>query len=121
MPSGPPERIEIIERTLFKITISWRPVNCEQQNGDVTNYTVRHRKIASGNNNIQIGEQTGNNEPITITGLYPSTTYLIQVAARNIVGIGVFGNLTASTLPCKFGIPIIQKLPFLYNYTLQLK
>ena len=39
-----------------------------------------------------------------LTGLQPSTTYLIQVAGETRAGIGVFGNVTASTQQCELVI-----------------
>ena len=91
MPSAPPGDIKVVDQTLFNITISWKPVHCLRQNGNITGYVIKYNseeKFIMGNR-------------YTLTDLQPSTTYLIQVAANNTVGTGVFGNISVSILLCK--------------------
>ena len=38
----------------------------------------------------------------TLDDLQLATTYVIKVAAKTSAGVGVFGNITASTSLCKF-------------------
>ena len=37
----------------------------------------------------------------TITDLQPLTVYVIEVAAVNDAGIGIYGNIIAKTMSCK--------------------
>ena len=99
-PSAPPQDIVAVNQTLFTITISWQPVDCAHQNGNMRGYSVKYWERGSGNETKLDGNTTGTS--YTLTDLQSSTTYVIQVAAENDAGIGVFGNLNASTLLCKF-------------------
>ena len=45
---------------------------------------------------------TVNGTHYTLTDLWSATTYVIKVAAKISAGVGVFGNITASTSLCKF-------------------
>ena len=84
-------------RTLFSIAISWNPIACVHQNGNITGYVIHY---GSGAGDMKSVDAIDNS--YTITELQPSTMYLIQVAGRNRAGPGVFGNKSASTLPCKW-------------------
>ena len=97
VPSAPPKEITAVDQTLFSITISWQPVHCRHQNGKITGYIIKYQEIDS--EEMMVRGIMGNN--FTVTGLKSLTTYLIQVAANNTVGMGVFGNISASTLLCK--------------------
>ena len=99
-PSAPPQDIVAVNQTLFTITISWQPVDCAHQNGNITGYEIRYRKEDGGNTEA-VSDIVIMGTDYTLTDLQPSTTYLIQVAANNTVGRGVFGSISASTL-CEF-------------------
>ena len=94
-PSEPPQDIQENKKAkaLFSITINWQPIDCIHQNGNVTGYIIRYWEKDSET------KIYGNATNLTyiLTGLQPSTTYLIQVAGETRAGIGVFGNVTAST------------------------
>ncbi|CAI8016066.1 Netrin receptor DCC [Geodia barretti] len=96
-PSAPPQDIVAVNQTLFTITISWQPVDCAHQNGNITGYEIRYRKEDGGNTEA-VSVRVIMGADYTLTDLQPSTTYLIQVAANNTVGRGVFGSISASTL-----------------------
>ena len=96
VPSAPPSNLAEVNRTLFNITIMWQPVNCIYHNGIVQGYGLRY----NGGNITKVNASTS---VYTITDLLPSTKYVIEVAAMNRIGIGIFGTLNISTLPCKFG------------------
>ncbi|CAI8035583.1 Receptor-type tyrosine-protein phosphatase F, partial [Geodia barretti] len=95
-PSAPPQDIVAVNQTLFTITISWQPVDCAHMNGNIRGYKVKYWERGSGNETKLDGNTTGTS--YTLTDLQSSTTYVIQVAAENDAGVGVFGNLNASTL-----------------------
>ena len=99
-PSAPPQDIVAVNQTLFTITISWQPVDCPYMNGDIRGYKIKYWERGSGNETKLDGNATGTS--YTLIDLQSSTTYVIQVAAKNDAGVGVFGNLNASTLLCKF-------------------
>ena len=98
-PSAPPQDIMAVNQTLFTITISWQPVDCAHQNGNITGYEIRYRKKDGGNTEAMSDIMGAH---YTLTDLQPSTAYLIEVAANNTAGRGVFGNISASTLLCEF-------------------
>ena len=100
-PSAPPQVIVAVSQTLFTITISWQPVDCAHQNGNITGYEIRYRKKDGGNTKA-VSDRVIMGADYTVTDLQPSTTYLIKVAANNTAGRGVFGNMSASTLLCEF-------------------
>ncbi|CAI8041220.1 Tyrosine-protein phosphatase Lar [Geodia barretti] len=101
-PSAPPQDIVAVNQTLFTITISWKPVDCAHQNGNIRGYKIKYWERGSGNETKLDGNTTGTS--YTLTGLQSSTTYVIQVAAKNDAGVGVFGNLNASTLPFEVSV-----------------
>ena len=107
VPSAPPQDIVAVNQTLFTITISWQPVDCTHMNGNIRGYKVRYWE-RGGNETKMDGNTTGTS--YTLTDLQSSTTYVIQVAAENDAGVGVFGNLNASTLLCKFSSSSVSTL-----------
>ena len=98
--SAAPQDIVAVNQTLFTITICWQPVDCAHMNGNIRGYKVKYWERGSGNETKLDGNTTGTS--YTLTDQQSSTTYVIQVAAENDAGVGVFGNLNASTLLCKF-------------------
>ena len=73
--------------TSTTITVHWGPVEpCADQNGAITGYSVTY-----GSESVSIsGNSSGG--MTTITGLTPSTTYSIQVAAETSAGTGVYSS-----------------------------
>ena len=96
-PSNPPEGITA-RKTPVNITIAWQPVDCMFRNGNITGYLIRHSEMGSVDK-IMDGNTTSNH--YTVTDLLLATKYVIEVAAMNSAGIGDFGSITLSTLPCK--------------------
>ena len=97
VPSNPPEGITA-RKTPVNITIAWQPVDCKFRNGNITGYVIRHSEMGSVDK-IMDGNTT--NKHYTVIDLLPATKYVIEVAAMNNAGIGDFGSITVSTLPCK--------------------
>ena len=79
--------------TSSNITVQWGAVDCIHRNGDITGYSVRYGVQGSA-----VGDRTvemvsgGDTTQTTISGLTPSTTYSIEVAAVNGAGTGVYSN-----------------------------
>ena len=82
-PSAPPTNVSVSEVTSSSITVQWGPVDCIHLNGDITGYTVRYRKTMAGPiQDISVSSVT----EYTITGLMPSTAYIVRVGAVNSAG-----------------------------------
>ena len=73
--------------TSTTIIAQWGPVEpCADQKGVITGYSVRY-----GSETVSVsGDSSGG--MTTITGLSPSTTYSIQVAAETSAGTGVYSS-----------------------------
>ena len=99
-PSAAPENIMIDEITVFTITVKWDPVDCMHQNGLITEYIKQYYKQDRENETI-VNSTTTSMLEYTITDLHPLTVYVIEVAAVNDAGIGIYGNITAETKSCK--------------------
>ena len=83
-PSAPPTSVSVSEVTTSSITVQWGPVDCIHRNGDITGYSVRY-----GSETVSVsGDSSGG--MYVISGLMPSTTYSIEVAAETSVGTGPY-------------------------------
>ena len=89
-PSAAPGNIMIDETTVFAITVKWDPVDCMYQKGVITNYAIQYYKRDRKNETMVY---TTSMLEYTITDLQPSTMYMIEVAAVNDAGIGIYGNM----------------------------
>ena len=88
VPSAAPTLICIHDVASFNITVHWDSVNCIEQNGDITGYSVRYR--IDGIGKIQTLNISENINEAIISGLVSATNYSIEVAAVNRVGTGVY-------------------------------
>ena len=82
--------MSVSEVTSSSITVQWGSVDCIHRNGDITGYSVWYGVQGSA-----VEEQTvpgGDTRQTTISGLTPSTTYSIEVAAVNSAGTGVYSS-----------------------------
>ena len=86
-PSTPPSSVMVTDVTSTTMTVQWGSVEpCADQNGAITGYSVRY-----GSEIVSVsGDSSGG--MTTITGLSPSTTYSIQVAAETTAGTGVYSS-----------------------------
>ena len=100
-PSAPPTSVSTSDVTSSSITVQWGPVDCIDRNGDITGYSVRYG--VQGNESTKTMSVTGGDtNETTITGLTPSTTFFIEVAAVNSAGTGVNSSaVTRLTLGTK--------------------
>ena len=85
--------------TSFNITVQWGPVNCKEQNGDITGYWVRYGVLSSGegDRNVVMVTVDSNGGRYEITGLNASTSYSIEVAAVNSAGTGPYSSPITET------------------------
>ena len=85
-PSAPPSSVSVSEVTSSSITVQWGPVDCIHRNGDITGYSVQY-----GSKTVSVsGDSSGG--MYVISGLMPSTTYSIQVAAKTSAGTGPYST-----------------------------
>ena len=69
------------------ITVQWEMVPCIHRNGDITGYSVQY----TGDRSTQIMYVTGASATrTTISDLRSSATYIIEVAAVNSDGTGIY-------------------------------
>ena len=75
--------------TSSSITVQWEMVPCIHRNGNITGYSVQY----TGGGSIDSTPVPGGSVmEATISGLVPSTTYSIQVAAVNSAGTGDYSD-----------------------------
>ena len=93
-PTAAPESVTTPSVTSSTITVQWEMVPCIHQNGPITGYSVRYGVMGSGSSqNVTV---SGASETGTIiSDLMSSTTYVVQVAAVNGNGTGVYSNPTS--------------------------
>ena len=85
-PSARPTSVSVSEVTTSSITVQWVPVDCIHRNGEITGYSVRY-----GSETVSVsGDSSGG--MYVISGLMPSTTYSIEVAAETSVGTGPYST-----------------------------
>ena len=83
-PSAPPTSVSVSEVNSSSITVQWGPVVCIHRNGNVTGYSVQY-----GSETVSVsGDFSGG--MYVISGLMPSTTYSIKVAAVTSAGTGPY-------------------------------
>ena len=96
-PSSPPSSVTVTGVTSSTISVQWGSMPCIHQNGDITGYSVQYEVMGSGNTQT-IPVSGATTTQTIISGLNPSTTYSIEVAAVNSAGTGVYNDaITART------------------------
>ena len=93
-PSAAPTSVSVSEVTSSRITVQWGAVDCIHHNGDITGYSVRYGIQGSGSTETMT-VSGGGVMLTTISGLMPSTTYSIEVAAVNNAGTGMYSDAVA--------------------------
>ena len=88
-PSAPPSSVTVTDVTSSTISVQWGSVPCIHQNGDITGYSVQYEVMGCGNTET-MSVPGADTTQTTISGLTPSTTYSIQVAAVNNQLIGQY-------------------------------
>ena len=77
VPSGSPQQLVIVSVTSTSIVLEWNPPRFEEQNGNITGYSISICSEVSGHCHSEISEDNSH----TVTGLHPFYTYSLNVAA----------------------------------------
>ena len=90
-PSAAPTSVSVSEVTSSSITVQWGAVDCIHRNEDITGYSVRYGVQGSGSTQT-MSVSGGSVTNILIFGLNSSTNYIVQVAAENLAGTGMYSE-----------------------------
>ena len=80
---------------MTSIAIEWREVECLEQNGVITGYTVRYSPVTEElipTNTTYVNVSAESPRKLILYGLLPQTPYQIEVSALNDQGMGRFYN-----------------------------
>ena len=94
VPTGLPTSVRNGTVTASSITVHWGEVPCLDHNGEITGYIVQavRNGMAEGTANVSGGARQA-----TLSGLSPSTSYTVQVAAVNGAGTGPYSDVSVRT------------------------
>ena len=90
-PSAPPTSVKVLALNSTAVTVQWGPVPCIEQNGDITGYSVQYWEVGSGSTQT-MPVSGGSATEADISGLLSNTKYVVEVAAVNSAGIGVYSG-----------------------------
>ena len=85
-PLATPAFVNVSKVTSSRISVQWGPVDCIHRNGDITGYSVQYGSETA----FAPGGSSGGF--YDISGLMSTTTYSIQVAAKNSFGTGPYSS-----------------------------
>ena len=86
--SGIPGTPSLRIRTPTSIELSWTNIECLQQNGIISNFTIRY-KLQGSIQVMTVNTQTAATS-FNVTNLSAFTTYTFSVAGSNSIGMGAF-------------------------------
>ena len=100
------------------ISVQWDGLDpCRHVNGLIVLYRVQYTEVASGvvQSKDEAGEWNVMNAETSLTGLTPSTSYSIQVAAVNEEGdVGLYSDLLIVQTESKFDLMILTSVLYFY-------
>ena len=110
-PSTSPQHLD-------RVNISWDPLPCHHQNGaDISGYIIQYARlpngvpsnISSSDNRLLCRQEPGGPYSCVAQILFfiPGVTYIVQVAALNVHGVGSFSD-PVTTVYGSQGISIIN-------------
>ena len=94
-PSDGPASVTASTVTANSITLQWKEVPCLHRNGEITGYRVVAR--TSGEDDLFVDVDVDDGREATVSGLHPSTTYSVAVAAVNSAATGPFRGISVKT------------------------
>ncbi len=83
-----------------RLSIVWEPINCSQQNGDITIYEVRYTVLDTFNGEILDTVRYANasgQQQLVVSGLEEFTQYSVVVRGYTVVGVGPFSAPQTNT------------------------
>ena len=92
-PSAPPSSVRVSFILPTNITVQWGAVNCRDQNGEITSYSVRYGELGSSEPSEKKVSGNSSRGMITISDeLALKTKYTVEVAAETSAGTGVYSD-----------------------------
>lgn len=107
---SPPQTVRAVNKTKTSIRVTWDKVPPNQQNGNVTNYTVMYQLKTNGEPLNKVVGATFCY--LNLTGLCMNTSYTIKVSASNEFGAGSPSDAINVTTADEAG----ESDFFLFNY-----
>ena len=94
-PTEAPDGVSEVSVTANSITVQWGEVPCLDRNGEISGYTVEVtlNGMVVATENVNDGSARRG----TVSGLNPSTEYIVTVAAVNSAGTGPFSGISITT------------------------
>ena len=89
-PTAPPSNVNVTDVTSSTITVQWEMVQCDDQNGPITGYSVRYGVMGSSEREIE--EVVGDQRTATISGLAAATVYEYEVAGITTADTGAYSD-----------------------------
>ena len=94
VPTGLPTSVRNGTVTASSITVHWGEVPCLHRNGEITGYIAEAVRNGMGEGTASVSSGF---RQATISGLSPSTSYSVQVAAMNGAGTGPYSGAYVRT------------------------
>ena len=91
VPSASPSSVRLSVVSSSSISVRWGPMDCRNQNGEVTGYRVRYGE-KGGNQTLWFPSGDSSGGMITLSGLTKQTVYTVEMAARTSAGTGVYSQ-----------------------------
>jgi len=92
VPTGAPPLLEVTFVQPTNVSLRWREMPCDQQNGQITGYVVRYYATCGPHRDVQQQTKSVVKTGSIIDSLTPNTEYAFQVAAVNTNGTGPFSK-----------------------------
>ena len=97
VPSGFPQMFNGIIQSSSSVTFNWSAPLATEQNGLIVSYTINITETGSG---LTIQRTVPNTQTIiSISSLFPFTSYDCSIAASTFIGIGPFSTILTVNTP----------------------
>ena len=93
VPTGAPRNLQATSITAVSVSIQWDEIECLEQNGPITGYTVTL-------NGIPLSTLLPSVREYTLTGLSSLTGYTVSVFGANAIGNGPSRSIAVQTAGC---------------------
>ena len=100
-PTKAPENFKLVGAMQKRIVLSWEPIPCSDQNGEILYYVVKYvfvqQNIIPEVVREHVFRTDGNILSLMITDLQSNTDYNVTIAGANSAGIGIFSSPIVAT------------------------